>query len=56
MGLVFCTDSSKDKTPEALLKEYDHYNGWTPDDYNKLKKERCVHVYVHGCECASACM
>eukprot|EP00731_Ephydatia_muelleri_P019637 Em0012g462a len=40
MGLVFCTDSSKDKTPEALLKEYDQYNGWTADDYERLNEER----------------
>ena len=44
MGLVFCTDSSKDKTPEALLKEYDQYNGWTADDYERLNEERCVCV------------
>ena len=56
MGLVFCTDSSKDKTPEALLKEYDQYNGLTADDYNKLKKEGCVYLCVGLCVYLYVCL
>ena len=60
MGLIFCTDSSKDKSPEALLKEYDQYNGWTVDDYERLNEERyvcmCVCVCVCVCVCACVCV
>ena len=39
-GLLFVTN--QEPTSEELTKKLELYDGWTAEDYNKFKKEKCV--------------